>query len=250
MFWAGHAIDRRMRTTRLADLNVRISGGTDRDGGGTGPVVVLLHGYGAPGDDLVPLQRVLAVPRDVRFVFPEAPLAPDELRPFGGRAWWPIDIFALQQAVAQGRERERIHNTPEGLAAARTQFTAFLDALQRELNVSSDRIILGGFSQGSMLAMDFALRDSRPLAGLVLLSTTPLCVDEWQPLLAARKGLPVLQSHGAHDTLLVHALAEEQRDMLRAAGLAVTWISFPGGHELPSNVLEALSRFIVEHSPA
>ena len=238
-----------MRTTRLADLNTRISGGTDRDGGGTGPVVVLLHGYGAPGDDLVAVQRMLSVPREVRFVFPEAPLAPEELRPFGGRAWWPIDIFALQQSVAQGRERERMHSVPEGLAAARAQFTAFMDALQRELNVSSDHIILGGFSQGSMLAMDFVLRDSRPLAGLVLLSTTPLCVGEWQPLMAARKGLPVLQSHGSHDTLLVHKLAEAQRDMLREAGLDVTWISFPGGHELPGNVLEALSRFIVKHSP-
>lgn len=210
-------------------------------------MVVLLHGYGAPGEDLVPLQRVLAVPREVRFVFPEAPLAPDELRPFGGRAWWPIDIFALQQARAAGRERERIQNVPEGLAAARAQLTAFMDELQRMLGVGSERIILGGFSQGSMLALDFALRDSRPLAGLVLLSTTPICMDEWQPLMAARKGLPVLQSHGVHDTLLAHTLAEEERELLRAAGMDVTWVSFPGGHELPSNVLEALGRFIVQH---
>ena len=63
-----------MRMERWADLQVRIAGGNDRDGGGSGPVVVLMHGYGAPGDDLVALQRVLTVPRDVRFVFPEAPL--------------------------------------------------------------------------------------------------------------------------------------------------------------------------------
>ena len=232
--------------TRLAGLNARISGGTDREGGGSGPVVVLLHGYGAPGEDLVPLQRVLAVPREVRFVFPEAPLAPSELRAFGGRAWWQIDILALQRDMAEGRARERLYAVPVGLAEARTQLIAFLDELQRELDVSSERILLGGFSQGSMLALDLALRDSRPLAGLALLSTTPLTLHEWQPLMAARKGLHVLQTHGTHDMLLPHELAEEERDLLRAAGLEVSFISFMGGHELPANVLEALARFICE----
>lgn len=232
---------------RWADLNVRIAGGTDREGGGTGPVVVLMHGYGAPGDDLVPLQRVLPVPQDVRFVFPEAPLSPIELRAFGGRAWWPIDIIALQLAAAQGRARERMETVPAGLPEARTQLIAMLDVMQRELGVSSDRVVIGGFSQGSMLACDVVLHDPRSFAGLVLLSTTPLCVSTWQPLMAARKGLPVLQTHGEHDPLLEHALAVEERDLLRAAGLDVTWVSFRGGHELPSVVLEALSEFINKH---
>jgi phospholipase/carboxylesterase len=236
-----------MRTERWADLQVRIAGGSDREGGGTGPVVVLMHGYGAPGDDLVALQRVLAVPRDVRFVFPEAPLSPPELRAFGGRAWWPIDVMALQQAAAQGRIRERLHGAPPGLAEAREKLIAMLDVMQRELNVTSDRVLLGGFSQGSMLACDVALRDPRPFAGLVLLSSTPLCVAEWQPLMAARKGLPVLQSHGNQDAILPYELALEQRDMLQAAGLKVTWIPFTGGHELPHVVLDGLSRFVAGH---
>ena len=233
-----------MRTERWADLQVRIAGGSDREGGGTGPVVVLMHGYGAPGDDLVALQRVLPVPRDVRFVFPEAPLAPPELRGFGGRAWWPIDVVGLQLAASQGRIRERMKTVPEGLAEARAQVIAMLDVLQSKLGVTSDCIVFGGFSQGSMLALDVALHDSRPFAGLALLSTTPLCVSEWQPLMAARKGLPVLQTHGTQDVVLPHALALEESDMLKAEGLDVTWISFPGGHELPHVVLDALARFI------
>jgi phospholipase/carboxylesterase len=233
-----------MRLERWAELQVRVAGGTDREGGGSGPVVVLMHGYGAPGDDLVALQRVIPVPRDVRFVFPEAPLSPPELRAFGGRAWWPIDVMALQQAAAQGRIRERMNSAPPGLAEARAQLIAMLDVMERELNVTSDRVLLGGFSQGSMLACDVALRDPRALAGLVLLSSTPLCISEWQPLMAARKGLPVFQTHGEYDNILPHALALEQRDMLQAAGLPVTWVSFRGGHELPEVVLSGLSRFI------
>ena len=60
-----------MRQLKLGTLTAHVTGGTDRDGGGAGPVVVLLHGYGAPGTDLVPLWRELAVPHEVRFVFPE-----------------------------------------------------------------------------------------------------------------------------------------------------------------------------------
>lgn len=235
-----------MRTTRLAGLNVRITGGVDREGGGTGPVVVLLHGYGAPGEDLVPLYRVLEVPREVRFVFPEAPLSPPEFASFGGRAWWPIDVAAMQLAMMQGRTRERTRSLPDGLESAHTLLVGMLDELERELQVSSDRIVLGGFSQGSMLACDVVLRTTRPFAGLVLLSSTPLGLDTWQPLMAARRGLPILQTHGTQDPLLPFAMAEELRDLWQAAGASVQWVPFPGGHELPHAALDGLSRFIRE----
>src|SRR5262245_12603157 len=79
-----------MREGKFGGLKVRITGGSDREGGGRGPLVVLLHGFGAPGDDLVGLWRVLDVPRDIRFAFPEAPHGvPGGL--VQGRAWWHLD---------------------------------------------------------------------------------------------------------------------------------------------------------------
>lgn len=236
-----------MRTERWAELNVRVTGGSDGQGGGDGPVVVLMHGYGAPGDDLVPLAPALGLPEAVRFVFPEAPLSPPELRAFGGRAWWQLDLFALQKAAAEGGGRD-FDAVPEGLPAAHAQADAMLDQLERELGASRDRIILGGFSQGSMLACDLALRTQRKFAGLVLLSSTLLSASEWQPLMAARKDLPVLLTHGTHDPILPHARAEQLRDLLQAAGLDVSWVSFPGGHELPLPVLQALSAFVTKVS--
>ena len=231
-----------MRRTRWAGLNITLTGGTDREGGGEGPVVVLMHGYGAPGDDLVGLYRVLNVPREVRFVFPEAPLALPELAAYGGRAWWPIDIAALQLAQAQGRPRPR--KAPSELPALREQMNTLLDELTRELGVGSEQVVLGGFSQGSMLACDVVLHGTRPFAGLVLLSSALLAADEWLPLMAARKGLPVLQTHGETDGILPYAGAVELRDALQAAGLDVTWVSFRGGHELPGSVLDCLTKFI------
>lgn len=234
----------RMRTLQVAGLTVRLAGGTDREGGGTGPLVVLLHGYGAPGDDLVPLYRVLDVGRAVRFAFPEAPLSPPEVAMFGGRAWWPIDVAALQRAAAEGRARDRTQETPPGLSAAREQLDHVLEALVQELSVPERQLVLGGFSQGAMLACDVALHTQRPLAGLILLSTTLLNRDVWQPLMAARAGLPVLQTHGVQDPLLAYEFATELRDLLQNEGLAVQWLQFRGGHELPPDVMDAVARFV------
>jgi phospholipase/carboxylesterase len=95
-----------------------------------------------------------------------------------------------------------------------------------------------------MLACDTALHSTRPLAGLVLLSGTLVAESEWTPRLSARRGLPVFQSHGAQDPLLPFFAAERLRDLLSSAELAVEWVPFSGGHEIPFGVLRALSAFL------
>src|SRR5208283_4589186 len=125
-------------------LRVRLTGGIDRQGGGDGPLVVLMHGFGAPGDDLVPLARVLDVPREVRFAFPEAPL---DLGPeaMNGRAWWWIDMMKIQVAAMRGETIDRSQDVPEGLAEARASIIAMLAELERALTPA--RLTIGGFSQ-------------------------------------------------------------------------------------------------------
>lgn len=232
-----------MRETRLGPLDVRICGGADREGGGEGPVVVLLHGFGAPGDDLVPLWRAVDVPREVRWVFPAAPLSLPSMG-FGmeSRAWWMIDMVALERSIALGEERDLSQDHPEGLDDARAKVLEMLDALDGALAPSS--LVLGGFSQGAMLALDVALHTERELAGLVQLSGTLLNESEWAPLLPARAGLPVLQSHGRADPLLSFAMAETLRDRLTSAGLEVDFVPFSGGHEIPGAVLDRLQALI------
>src|SRR5207244_1388810 len=132
-----------------------------------------------------------------RFVFPVAPLAPPALA--GGRAWWMIDLARLQQGPRTPRDLNEI---PAGLAEARAQLSSLLDAVEKELGVPGNRIVLGGFSQGAMLSLDVALHRLSPLAGLVLLSGTLIAAHEWAARLPARAGLPVFQSHGSEDPLL------------------------------------------------
>ncbi len=229
-----------MRRQTMAGLDVVLTGGSDREGGGDGPVVVLLHGFGAPGDDLVALWRVLDVPSTTRFVFPAAPLAIDEQ--WGGRAWWMIDVMALQSALAEGRMRDFAADVPPGLAEARAQIDSLLDEMAASLRPS--RVVLGGFSQGAMLSLDVALRRAQPPSAVVLMSGTLIAESEWLPLMPAKKSLAVFQSHGTHDPLLPFAAAERLRDHLTGAGLSVDWVPFRGQHEIPSPVLDRLGVFL------
>ena len=234
-----------MKELKLGTLTAHVTGGTDREGGGTGPVVVLLHGYGAPGTDLVPLWRELAVPHEVRFVFPEGPL---ELG-FGGRAWWPLDMARLQDRFSKAGVEPLIAEVPPGIDSARLALLELLSILERDFAAVPEQTVIGGFSQGAMLATDTVLRSSRPFAGLAVLSGTLISHDEWLPLMSARRGLPVLQSHGRADPVLPFDLAERLHAELVSAGLPVEFVPFNGGHGIPGGVLEGLARMIRSLAP-
>lgn len=251
-----------MMEQEFGGLRVVLTGGSDGRGGGDGPLVVLLHGYGAPGRDLVPLSQVLSAPAGTRFAFPAAPLSlgpslgPAFADMFDSRAWWHIDIERFERVLGQIDLRSGppslsspslqalVNDEPAGLASAREKLLAALDAMERALAVPSGQIVLGGFSQGSMLSLDLALRSPRKLAGLILYSTTMLCRGEWLAGMAARQGLRVFQSHGTQDPLLPFFIAEGLRDALRQAGLSVEFLPFRGAHEIPSPVLRGTGEFL------
>lgn len=214
---------------RIAGLDVQIVGAPT----GPAPTVVILHGFGASGDDLVPLAHEIDAPPGTRFVFPAAPI---ELAQWGGaRAWWMIDIETLMRDT-----RDRSGEIPAGLVAARAQMTDLVS----ELGALGGPLVLGGFSQGAMLSCDVALHGEQPLAGLVLMSGTLIARGEWEPRLVARRGLRVLQSHGREDPVLPFKAAERLRDLLRGGGLEVEWVPFSGGHGIAPVVLDRLGGFL------
>jgi phospholipase/carboxylesterase len=237
-----------MRTVTLGELDVVLAGGPDRNGGGNGPLLLLMHGFGAPGNDLVPLHRALQVPSEVRFAFPHAPLdlAPGVAPDLAPRAWWMIDIARLQSDIRGGRGEILVKETPEGLEAARNAVLGMLEALERDHAAPPSRIVIGGFSQGSMLACDVLLRHERAFAGAVLLSGAVICEDEWTRLAEKRRGVRVLQSHGKSDPVLPYVGGERLRNLLSAGGLEVEWISFGGGHGVPDSVVNRLGDFVLE----
>jgi phospholipase/carboxylesterase len=221
----------------LAGLTVRITGPAD-----AALTCVLLHGFGAPGDDLMPIADELGV-ANVRFVFPAAPL---ELGGLYGdsRAWWLLDLAKLERELASGTPRDRRGEIPEGMPAVRDQMSRLLDQLIVRFQIAPDRLVLGGFSQGAMLALDVALHRPTKPAALVLMSGTLLADSEWSPRMPSLAGVPVVLSHGKTDTLLPFSIAELLRDRLREAGAAVEWVPFVGGHEIPRAVLGATAKLL------
>jgi phospholipase/carboxylesterase len=235
--------------TRLGPLQTRVVQGEP----GVRPAlaVVLCHGFGASGTDLVPLAmellaRVPALGDRVRFIFPAAPLA---LEGFGGeaRAWWPLDlvsVVAARASGAPGRAAMRAH-VPEGLAQARRQLAACLEAVGQTSGLPASRLVLGGFSQGAMVCTDLALRQDEAPAALVILSGTLIAEAEWRARAGRRRGLPVLQSHGRQDPILPFEDAVALRDLLQEAGLGVDFLPFDGPHTIPEEALERLGALLL-----
>jgi phospholipase/carboxylesterase len=236
--------------TRLGPLEARVI----QPEGSVRPelAVVLCHGFGASGTDLVPLagellERAPALGQKVRFVFPAAPLA---LTGFGAgqpRAWWPIDFEALMAQRASGVSgraalRSRV---PDGLVQARRQLAACVEAVAQTSGLSPSRIVLGGFSQGAMVSTDLALRQDEAPAALVILSGTLVSEEEWRARAARRKGLAVLQSHGRQDPILPFADAVALKELLQEAGLVVDFVPFDGPHTIAEEALVRLGALLV-----
>ena len=213
--------------------------------------VVLCHGFGAPGTDLVGLATEFCQlePRLVgrtRFVFPAAPLALDELGMPGARAWWHLDLEALNQAIAQGEFRDQRLATPDGLEQAREQLGELITDITDQWQLDPGQLVLGGFSQGSMIATDVALSMPEAPAALCILSGTLLCQDTWQEHARQRGPLRVFQSHGRSDPLLPFAAARWLHDLLVEAGLDVEFLEFPGEHPIPMTAVEKVATLLDE----
>jgi phospholipase/carboxylesterase len=220
----------------LAGLTTHIVGPAD-----AATTCVLLHGFGAPGDDLVAIAGEIDAP--VRFVFPAAPL---ELGGLYGdaRAWWLLDLARLEDELRRGMTRDRRDEVPDGLVEARGHVMRLVDQLQARFSLAASQLVLGGFSQGAMLALDVALHSAAPPGGLILMSGTMIAASEWLPRMPSLAGLPVVMSHGRQDGLLPFSVAEVLRDRLTEAGARVDWQPFSGGHEIPRTVLAAAGKLL------
>lgn len=212
-------------------------------------VVVLCHGFGAPGHDLVPigdelfsLYPVLADSAEI--LFPAAPLSLDHLGLPGGRAWWHIDMNELIGAIEHGNLRILRDRRPEGIDEARDLLLRMLDEVRQKTHLPHSRFVLGGFSQGSMLAVEAALNWSEPPGGLCLWSSTLVNETEWRAKRTRLKGIPVVQSHGHQDQILPFAASLWLRDLLIEAGANVNFIEFDGPHTITPPGLEALAEML------
>ncbi|HKX10429.1 MAG TPA: dienelactone hydrolase family protein [Stellaceae bacterium] len=186
-------------------------------GGKPKSLVVLLHGLGADGKDLISLAPYWApLLPETEFISPNAPF-PCDMAPYGYQ--W----FSFQQ------------RTPEtvlaGVRAAAAFLDGFLDQVLAARGLDESRLALVGFSQGTMMSLHVGLRRAKALAGIVGYSGRLVGPDVLAQELRSKP--PVLLMHGTADEMVPFeslALAEEG---LTALGVPVTTVRRPGlGHSI------------------
>ncbi len=198
--------------------------------------VVCLHGYGADMRDLAPLAAELAVTRPVRWFFPDGP----EVLDWGGKAWFPIDVASFEEAQRAGKPRDLSRAEPDGMADARAELRAVLG----EIGAPAGSLVLMGFSQGAMMAVDLALRAEEKVAGVVILSGTLVDKATVEALAPKKKGLPFFQSHGSVDPILGFPQALALEKELKAAGWDGSLLRFEGGHGIAPEVVASLAAWL------
>jgi phospholipase/carboxylesterase len=194
--------------------------------------LVLMHGRGADEHDLSPFLDLLDPDRRLVGLTPGGPLF---LAP-GGRHWYVVPRVGYPDPDT---------------------FRASYELLQRDVpqltGVPWERTILGGFSQGTVMAYALGLGAGRPTpAGIVALSGFIPTVEAWSADLD-RPGLPVWIAHGRRDPVIGVEFAQAARDALTAAGADVTYREHDGAHHVDPRALAELPAWVqraLERAPA
>jgi phospholipase/carboxylesterase len=182
--------------------------------------LVWLHGLGADGHDFEPIIPELGLdPRQVRFIFPNAPVRSITINNgMAMRGWYDISTPDLSQQV----DLSGIKESSELI----TQLVEGEFAKGRE-------VILAGFSQGGVISLYTGMRLSKPLKGILALSCYLVSSDTLKTEMhQSNKDTPVMMMHGLHDPIVPHPLGEASYNKLVEQGYQAEWKSYPMPHSV------------------
>jgi phospholipase/carboxylesterase len=205
---------------------------------GSEPVasVIWAHGLGADGHDFEPVVPMLGIPGDipVRFIFPHAPVRPITIN--GGmhmRGWYDIRSMAINEQEDEA-----------GIRQSAAILSALIDE-QLALGIPASRVVLAGFSQGGAIALFQGLRDSRPLAGILALSTyLPLPSRLDAEAAASMTDVPVFMGHGTQDPIVPLDLGRFTSDFLKQRGVSVDFRQYPMGHSVSDREIADVGQWL------
>ncbi len=210
--------------------NITLSGPERAPAAGGNPkqLVILLHGLGADGNDLIGLAPLLAADlTHAQFVSPNAPF-PCDMSP-GGHQW-----FSLREWTPKSMLR--------GAHEAAPMLNLFIDAQLKRFNLTEDKLAYVGFSQGAMMALYTALRRPKSCAALVGFSGA----------LIGEEGIvstpPVCLIHGDEDMVVPFGAMGLAEAVLKHQKVPVeTHTRYGLGHGIDPDGLELASAFLQKH---
>jgi len=192
-------------------------------------LVILLHGLGADGNDLIGLAPYWArLLPDAEFLSPDAPF-PCDTAPFG-----------YQWFSSQDRSPEAVLG---GVRAAAPILDAFIDEALEERGLRSGELALVGFSQGTMMSLFVGLRRAEPVAGIIGFSGRLLAPELLPTELRSRP--PVLMVHGADDPVVPYSSLAAAEAALKEVGVPVQTVTSVGiGHSIDEQGLRHGGQFL------
>ncbi|MDR3474852.1 MAG: prolyl oligopeptidase family serine peptidase [Devosia sp.] len=205
-----------------------------RRGGPPTRAMVLLHGYGSDGNDLIGLASYWReLLPGAMFVAPNAP-EPCRDNP-AGYQWFPIDF-------------ERPDYRFEGAGRAAPVIREFLADLWRQTDLEPEDTILAGFSQGAMMALHVGLSLDAALLGVIGFSGALIAPAGFLDDVGPRP--PICLVHGERDQVVDPDLSAQAAAILRGRGFDVRFHVEPGaGHTITEDGLAFASAFIASLAP-
>lgn len=192
--------------------------------------LVLLHGFGTDENDLFDLGDLLDLHRQLLVATPRGPLSMG-----WGAAWYPTIPASESDPQAPG----------EPFSAALQALQAWLGELLAQHGLQHRHAVLGGFSQGSVMALAVALSPAAPaLGGVLAFSAWLPKAAGYTPDLSRAGGLPVFYSHGTLDNRMPVRWARAARLALETAGAALSYHEFAGGHTIDDQELARAQRWL------
>lgn len=214
-------------------MSTKLSGPMLAPKSGNAPVqaVVLLHGYGSDGNDLIGLapywQDTLP---DALFVAPDGPTPCDGFA--SGYQWFEIDFAG-----------DRLASRQTGVINARPILVQFLTDMWAQTGIKPENTILAGFSQGAMMALHAGLSLETPLMGIIAFAGALLPPDGFDA--PAHPKTPICLVHGDMDDVVAPELSFEANETLTKAGYAVKYHVSPGvSHSIAADGLSFATDFI------
>jgi phospholipase/carboxylesterase len=213
-------------------MNLTLSGPSHppHSGGAPKRLVILLHGLGADGNDLIGLAPYWAphLP-DAEFLSPNAPF-PCDMAPFGFQ-WLSARDPSPEARLAGARAAAGILND-------------FIDESLEARGLTDSELALVGFSQGAMMSLFVGLRRERPVAGIVGFSGRLIAPQLLAEEIRSRP--PILLVHGTDDPMVPYSSMAEAETALKAAGVSVETLTCPSiGHSIDGAGLHAGGAFLV-----
>ena len=184
--------------------------------------IILLHGYGSHMGDLAGLAQTIG---DNKYMFfcPNAPIEIDIGYGQKGYSWY---------AMAQSTETAKVDEAIVYLDATVTEITS-------RFNINRSDLVIGGFSQGGMLAIHAGLASGITFKGVIAMSAKLVSVSS---IISSQT--PVFISHGSNDQVVSVNEGRRARDVLESAGHIVTYREYPMAHEINSACLKDLNAWL------